>query len=156
MYKFHSSDDESETPSVGLITYKEYKKAIDFNVISVHINKKGKRDFIIVEFDWYSAKKTLNILFEKFTGSAHEQIFHCTQNVDHGCSIIHKVDPMDGTIYWTFNTIHDHFPEDDTVLVEWYGMTEPNNKSWIKPKDLCEPYCEKNHLEDEIMMKLLE
>jgi hypothetical protein len=42
------------------------------------------------------------------------------------------MDPVDGTIYWRFNTIPDHFAEDDAVLVKWYGMTEPNNKAWIK------------------------
>jgi hypothetical protein len=69
----------------------------------------------------------------------------------------HKVDLMDGTIYWRFKTIYDHFPKDDTVLVEWYGMAEPNNKTWIKQEALlCEPYCEKNHLENEIMMELQE
>jgi hypothetical protein len=71
--------------------------------------------------------KTSNVLFEKFTGSAHDQIFRGMHNVDHGCGIIHKVDLMDRTIYWRFNTIHNHFPADDTVLVEWYGMAEPNN-----------------------------
>jgi hypothetical protein len=81
---------------------------------------------------WYGSRKTLNIPFDKFTGGAHEQIFCGTHNVDHGYGIIDKVDPMDETIYWRFKTIHNHSPEDDTVLVEWYGMAEPNNKSWIK------------------------
>jgi hypothetical protein len=56
-YKFHSSDDESEMPTVVSFTYNEYKNVIDFNVISVHITKEGKRDFIIVDFDWYGTKK---------------------------------------------------------------------------------------------------
>ncbi len=92
---------------------------------------------------WYHTRKTLNIPFDKFTGSAHERIFCGTHNVDHGYSIIDKVDPMDGTIYWRVKTIHNHSPEDDTVLVEWYGMAKANNMSWIKPEDLCKPYCEK-------------
>jgi hypothetical protein len=108
------------------------KNGIDFNVISVHITKEGNRDFVIVDFDWYGSRKTLNIPFDKFTGGAHEQIFRGMHNVDHGYGIIDKVDPMDETIYWRFKTIHNHSPEDDTVLVEWYGMAEPNNKSWIK------------------------
>jgi hypothetical protein len=54
-------------PTVGSSTYKEYKNVIDFNVISVHITKEGKRDFVIVEFDWYGNKKTQNMPFEKFT-----------------------------------------------------------------------------------------
>jgi hypothetical protein len=138
-----------QNSTVGLFTYKEYKNVVDFNVISVHITKEGKKDFIIAEFNSYDgAKKTLNIPFEKFTESAYEQIFCGMHNVDHGCGIIDKVDPVVGTIYWRFDTIHDHFAEDDTVLVEWYGMTEPNNKSWIKQEDLCKPYCEKHHMED--------
>jgi hypothetical protein len=28
---------------------------------------------------------------------------------------------MGGTSYWKFNTTHNHSPEDDAVLVEWYG-----------------------------------
>jgi hypothetical protein len=100
-----------------LFTYKKYKNVVDFNVISFHVTEEGKRDFIIVEFNWYGAKKTLNISFEKFIKSAHEHIFRGMHNVDHGCGIIDKVDPVDGTIYWRFNTIHDHFAEDDTVLV---------------------------------------
>jgi hypothetical protein len=132
LYKVHSSDDESKMPTIGSFMYKEYKNLVDFNVISVHVTEEGKRDFVIVEFHLYGGKKTLNVPFEKFTESAHEQIFCGTHNVDHGCGIIDKMDPVDGTIYWRFNTIHDHFAEDDTVLVKWYGMTEPNNKSWIK------------------------
>ncbi len=154
LHKLDSSDDESKTPTVGLFTYNDYKNVIDFNVISVHVMKEGMRDFFIVDFDWYGTRKTLNIPSNKFTGSAHEQIFRGTHNVDHGYGIIDKVDPMDGTIYWKFKTIHNHSPEDDTVLVEWYGMAEPNNMSWIKREDLCEPCCHKNHLEDEIMTEL--
>jgi hypothetical protein len=40
--------------------------------------------------------------------------------------------------------------------VEWYGMAEPNNKSWIKWEDQCKPYCEKDYMEDEIMTELWE
>jgi hypothetical protein len=154
LYIFDSTDDESEMPTVGSFTYNDYKNVIDFNVISVHITKEGKRDFVIVVFDWYGTRKTLNIPFNKFTGIAHEQIFRGMHNVDHRYGIIDKVDPMDGTIYWKFKTIHNHSPEDDTVLVEWYGMAELNNMSWIKQEDLCEPYCHKNHLEDKIMTEL--
>jgi hypothetical protein len=75
---------------MGSFTYNEYKNVINFDVISVHITKERKRDFVIVEFDWYSTRKTLNIPFENFTRSAHEQIFHGMHNVDHGCSIIIK------------------------------------------------------------------
>jgi hypothetical protein len=112
-------------PTVGLFTYNEYKNVIDFNIISVHITKEGKRYFVIVDFDWYGPKKTLNVLFDRFTESAHEQIFHGTHNVDHGYGIIHKVDQTDRTIYWRFKTIHNQSPEDDTVLMEWYGMAKP-------------------------------
>jgi hypothetical protein len=119
-------------PTVGSFTYNDYKNVIDFNIISVHIMKEGKRDFVIVDFDWYGMRKTLNIPFNKFTGSAHEQIFCGMHNVDHLHGIIDKVDPMDGTIDWKFKTIQNHSPEDDTVLVEWNGMAEPNNMSWIK------------------------
>jgi hypothetical protein len=66
------------------------------------------------------------------SGGAHEQIFYGTHNVDHGYGMIDKVDPMEGTIYWRFKTIHNHSHEVDTVLVKWYGMAKPNNKSWIK------------------------
>ncbi len=97
---------------------------------------------------------TLNVPFDKFTGGAHEQIFHGMHNVDHRYGIIDKVDPMDGTIYWRFKTNHNHSPEDETVLVEWYGMAEPHNKSWIMQEDLCKPYCEKDYMEDEIMTEL--
>jgi hypothetical protein len=131
-YKFDSSYDESKMPTVGSFTYNDYKNVIDFNIISVHIMKEGKRDFVIVDFDWYGMRKTLNIPFNKFTGSAHEQIFCGIHNVDHLYGIIDKMDPMDGTIDWKFKTIHNHSPEDDTVLVEWNGMAEPNNMSWIK------------------------
>jgi hypothetical protein len=153
-YKSDSSDNESESPTVGSFTYNDYKNVTDFNVISVHVSKEGNRDFVIVDFDWYGTRKTLNVPFDKFTGGAHEQIFCGTHNVNHGYSIIDKVDPMDGTIYWKFKTILNHSPEDDTVLVEWYCMAEPNNKSWIKQEDLCKPYCEKYYMEDEIMMEL--
>jgi hypothetical protein len=128
-YKSDSSDDESKMPTVGLFTYNDYKNVIDFNIISVHVTKEGKRDFIIVDFDWYVTRKTLDVPLDKFTGSAHEQIFCGTHHVNHRYSIIEKVDPLDGTIYWRFKTIHNHSPEDDTVLVEWYGMAEPNNMS---------------------------
>jgi hypothetical protein len=153
-FKFDSSDDESEMPTVGSLTYNNYENVIDFHIISVHVTKEGKRYFVIFDFDWYGMRKTLNIPFNKFTGSVHEQIFHGTHNVDHGYGIIDKVDPMDSTIYWKFKTIHNHSPEDDTGLVEWYGMAKPNYMSWIKQEDLCEPYCHKNHLEDEIMTEL--
>jgi hypothetical protein len=131
-YNSDCSDDESKTPTVGLFTYNDYKNVIDFNVISVHVTKEGKRDFIIVDFDWYGKRKTLDIPFDKFTGSAHEQIFCGTHHVNHGYGIIDKVDPLDRTIYSRSKTIHNHSPEDDTVLVEWYGMAEPINMSWIK------------------------
>jgi hypothetical protein len=153
-YKSDTSDNESKLPTVGSFTYNDYKNVIDFNIISVHISEEGNRDFVIVDFDWYSARKTLNIPFDKFTGGAHEQIFRGTHNVDHRYGIIDKVDPMDGTIYWRFKTILNHSPEDDTVLVEWYGMAKPNNKSWIKREDLCKPYCEKDYMEDKIMTEL--
>jgi hypothetical protein len=134
LYKFDSSDDQSEMPTVGSFTYNNYNNVIDINIISVHVTKEGKRDFVIVDFHWYHIRKTLNILFNKFTGSAHEQIFCGMHNVNHGYSIIDRVDPMDGTIYWKskttdkvdpmdgsiywkFKTIHNHSPEDDTVLV---------------------------------------
>jgi hypothetical protein len=55
-FKFHSSDDESEMPTMGLLTYNKYKNVIDFN-ISVYINKEGKKDFVIVDFDWYGTKQ---------------------------------------------------------------------------------------------------
>jgi hypothetical protein len=143
-YKSDSSDDESKTPTVGFFTYNNYKNVIDFNIISVHITKEGKRDFVIVDFDWYGTRKTLDIPFDKLTGSSHEQIFRGMHHVDHGYAIIDKVDPLDGTIYWRFKTIHNHSPEDDTVLVEWYGTAEQNNMSWIEQEDLCEPYCKKD------------
>jgi hypothetical protein len=44
LYKFHSSDDESQMPT------ELCKNVIDFNVISVHVTKEGKREFVIVEF----------------------------------------------------------------------------------------------------------
>jgi hypothetical protein len=132
LYKFDSSDDESKMSTVGSFTYNNYKNVIDFNVISVHITKQGKRDLVIVDCDWYGTRKTLNVPFDKLTGSPHEQIFCGMHNVHHGYGIIDKVNPMDGTIYWRFKTIHNHFPEDDTVLVELFGMAKPNNKSWIK------------------------
>jgi hypothetical protein len=50
-YKSDSSDDESKMPTVGSFTYNNYKNVIDFNVISVHFTKEGKRDFVIVDFD---------------------------------------------------------------------------------------------------------
>jgi hypothetical protein len=53
LYKFDSNDDESKTPTVGLFTYNDYKNVIDFNIISVHATKEGKRHFVIVDFDWY-------------------------------------------------------------------------------------------------------
>jgi hypothetical protein len=117
---------------VGSFTYNDYKSVIDFNVISVHLTKEGKSHFVIVDFDWYGTRKNLNVPFDKFTGGAHEQIFYGTHNVDHGYGMIDKVDPMEGTIYWRFKTIHNHSHEVDTVLVKWYGMAKPNNKSWIK------------------------
>ena len=58
------------------------KNGIDFNVISVHITKEGNRDFVIVDFDWYGSRKTLNIPFNKFTGIAHEQIFRMPGDAD--------------------------------------------------------------------------
>jgi hypothetical protein len=44
------------------------------------------------------------------------------------------MDTMDGTIYWRFKTILNHSPEDDTVLVEWYGMAKPNKKLGLSKK----------------------
>ncbi len=69
---------------MGSFTYSDYKNVIDFNIISIHITKEGNRDFVIVDFDWYSTKKTLNIPFDTFTGGACEQIFRGMSNVDHG------------------------------------------------------------------------
>jgi hypothetical protein len=106
---------------VGLFTYNDYKSGIDFNGISVHVTKEGKRDFVIVDIDWYSTRKTFNILFDKFTGSAHEQIFRGTHHVDHRYGIINKVDPIDGTIYWRFKTIHNHSLLRMTLFL-WNGM----------------------------------
>jgi hypothetical protein len=71
---------------------------------------------------WY--QKDFVHPFDKFTGGAHEQNFCGTHNVDNRYGIIDEVDPMDGTIYWRFKTIHNYSPEDDTVLVEWYSRAK--------------------------------
>ncbi len=36
----------------------------------------------------------------------------------------------------------------------WYGQAK--QKTWIKQEDLCKLYCEKDHMEDVIMMELWE
>jgi hypothetical protein len=46
--------------------YKDYKNVIDFNIISVHVTKEGKSDFVIVDLDWYGTRKNLNVPFDKF------------------------------------------------------------------------------------------
>jgi hypothetical protein len=63
------------------------------------------------------------------------------------------VDPVDGTTYWRFNTIHDHFAEDDTVLV-WPSQT----KSLGLSKKTCVSLIvrSKHYMEDEIVMELWE
>jgi hypothetical protein len=59
------------------------------------------------------------------SGGAHEQIFYGTHNVDHGYGMIDKVDPMEGTIYWRFKTIHNITLMRLTLFL-WNGMVWPS------------------------------
>jgi hypothetical protein len=130
LFKSDSSDTESELPTVGSFTYNDYKNVIDFNIISVHINKEGSRDFVIVDFDWYGTRKTLYIHLIN-----SQEVLMSKISVAHIMSITDMASLMKW-IQWMGLSIGDLKLFTITLLrmtlFLWNGIAEPNNKSWIK------------------------
>jgi hypothetical protein len=115
---------------VGSFTYNDYKNVIDFNIISVHINKEGRRDFVIVDCDWYGTRKTLYIHLIN-----SQEVLMSKISVAHIMSITDMASLMKW-IQWMGLSIGDLKLFTITLLrmtlFLWNGMAEPNNKSWIK------------------------